>query len=601
MYGFTISVDGNSVAQMKAIEAQLTSMGVKAQIETKEVGDTFAAMGVKVKESLGGIKSLLIGGFGIGALMEGFEFLKESKKDFDDMQKATADLGQTMLTMGGAVGVTEGELNEMAEAMNKTTVNSKAAIVSAQALMLTFGNVKGKQFEEGMKSAGDYAAKFFKGDLMEASKSLGIALDDPIKGMARLHRTGVSFSDTQKEQIKNLQEAGKLTEAQEIILKEIKRETKDQAEIFAKTDAGQLLMAKKQWEDIHLTIGRLVSKIQVDLIPLFTVFINGLKKGVEIGKELKEWFTGVSKSALAFKSVLIAIGGYYTYIGVQAAIAAAKTGLLALSNWYAAAGFSAEAAAAEIFTGNMWGLNAAMDANPVGLIIAGLTTLGVAFYIAWQKSDTFRAGMKGLWEAIKVFGEAIADVFIGIKKIFSGDFTEGIVQLTNSFSGAGAKAGDAFRTAFDREMLKSTTDAFNIEFDKKLEALNKKKEDGKIKDEDYKKELVVLQKEAQNANLHGKLSGAGLTLDTDKLRDILHPKKFAGVNGGGTGLKDSAINTSNLSGASGGLGQAKIINIKIDTVQKIYGVVSKDLKSKGQDAAEMIIRTANNMQGGQSM
>ena len=596
MYGFSINVDGNSVAQMKAIEAQLTSMGVKAQIETKEVGSAFAGMGEKIQGALGGIKNLLIGGFGIGALMEGFSFIKESKEAFDKLESSVAQVNASLASTKGVAGMAFEDVNKSAKELSANTLFGRSSILDMQSVLLTFPSVTKDVFPSASAAILDMATKLKTGPT-EAAIQLGKALQDPEKGITALHRVGVNTDELKKK----FETVTDTLQRQKLIIAELNTEFGGSAKAAANTDEGKIEMAKKQWGSIKLEIGEIVSKIQVDLIPLFTVFISGLKKGVEIGKELKEWFTGVSKSALAFKSVLIAIGGYYTYIGVQAAIAAAKTGLLAISNWYAAAGFSAEAAAAEIFTGNMWGLNAAMDANPVGLIIAGLTALGVAFYIAWQKSDTFRAGMKGLWEAIKVFGEAIADVFIGIKKILSGDFTEGIVQLTNSFSGAGAKAGDAFRTAFDREMLKSTTDAFNIEFDKKLEALNKKKEDGKIKDEDYKKELVVLQKEAQNANLHGKLSGAGLTLDTDKLRDILHPKKFAGVNGGGTGLKDSAINTSNLSGASGGLGQAKVINIKIDTVQKIYGVVSKDLKSKGQDAAEMIIRTANNMQGGQSM
>lgn len=558
MYGFSINVDGNSVAQMKAIEAQLTSMGVKAKFETKEVGDTFAAMGVKVKESLGGIKSLLIGGFGIGALMEGFEFLKESKKDFDDMQKATADLGQTMLTMGGAVGVTEGELNEMAEAMNKTTVNSKAAIVSAQALMLTFGNVKGKQFEEGMKSAGDYAAKFFKGDLMEASKSLGIALDDPIKGMARLHKTGVSFSDTQKEQIKNLQEAGKLTEAQEIILKEIKRETKDQAEIFAKTDAGQLLMAKKQWEDIHLAVGGLVSKIQVALIPAFTIFINTLKGGIEMIKKLRDWIEGASTSSTLFKIALAGIAAYFIIIGAQAGIAALKTAWLAAENLYAAAGFAAEAAAAGILTIATEGLGAALWALPLTWLVAGIVAIIAVLLICWDKFEGFRKFMGGLWGGIK----------------------ESIMAIVHAFMNLGTVIDDVFHGRFKKAI-----------------------EDGKKMITDYGKDLTTGMADAvkKGADAAGKSE-----FKFSNLLKFGESKKEGGPSegfgkGGGTGLKDSAINTSNLSGASGGLGQAKVINIKIDTVQKIYGVVSKDLKSKGQDAAEMIIRTANNMQGGQSM
>ena len=196
-YGFDINIGGDILAQLGKIRESIDTMGTTAIEETEKAEGAFAVMGEKMSETFGSLKNMLLGGLGLSALFEGFEFIKESKGVYDEIQKATTDLNQTMKTMGGSVGVSTKELNEMAETMNKNTVFTQANIVSAQAMMLTFGNVKGKIFDEGMQSAGDYAQKFFKGDLLEASKSLGIALDDPIKGMSRLHRTGVSFTEQQ--------------------------------------------------------------------------------------------------------------------------------------------------------------------------------------------------------------------------------------------------------------------------------------------------------------------------------------------------------------------------------------------------------------------
>jgi hypothetical protein len=298
-------------------------------------------------------------------------------------------------------------------------------------------------------------------------------------------------------------------------------------------------------------------------------------------------FKSSSDKAVVFKSIIFGIGIAMTAYGASLAYAAA---------------------AAQIAATKQWLLNIAMDANPIGAVVAILGALATAFAIAWQKSDTFRAAMKGLFEVIIIGAKTAFEIFKEWLTVLwhiitldwcklAGDLT----KMKDTFMKAGKDAGEAFKGAFDKEMLKATTDAFNVDFNKKVEELNKKKAEGKISEKDLKSELKNLQTEAGNANLHGKLSNTGLHEDMQKLRDLYYGKRE--VKGGDTtgGMKQSAINTSALSGASGGLGQAKTINVHIDTVQKIVGVASKDLKEKGKDAAEMILRTVNNIsysQGG---
>lgn len=48
-----------------------------------------------------------------------------------------------------------------------------------------------------------------------------------------------------------------------------------------------------------------------------------------------------------------------------------------------------------------WALNAAMSANPIGLIIAAIVGLVAAFVILWNKSEKFRNFWIGLWDKIK--------------------------------------------------------------------------------------------------------------------------------------------------------------------------------------------------------
>ena len=541
-YGFDINIGGDILAQLGKIRESIDTMGTTAIEETEKAEGAFAVMGEKMSETFGSLKNMLLGGLGLSALFEGFEFIKESKGVYDEIQKATTDLNQTMKTMGGSVGVSTKELNEMAETMNKNTVFTQANIVSAQAMMLTFGNVKGKIFDEGMQSAGDYAQKFFKGDLLEASKSLGIALDDPIKGMSRLHRTGVSFTEQQKEQIKNLQEAGKLTEAQEIILKEIKRETGGQAEMFAKTDAGKIEMAKKGWEEIQKSIGAVVTKIEAAFVPAMLKAQQVIEKGISWLKKHKD----------LLKEIVLVIGLFTAALALNAAIAAftaAQEAWVAFSFMNTAAGAFMAMVATE-------GLGAAMLALPITWIIIGIVALVAALMFCWDNFKGFREFLGGLWggfiQSLKGIIDLLTTVGAVIFDVVTGNFKKAFADSKEGLKGFAADFGSGMIDA-----VKKGSDAAGkseFKFSSVLSGLLPKSNAG-------------------NPN-------------SDKGKDKPAPNQNA----------QAAMNTSALSGASGGLGQAKVINITFkDAFQKITTSDNKQLPEKGQDAVEQMIRAINNI------
>lgn len=60
----------------------------------------------------------------------------------------------------------------------------------------------------------------------------------------------------------------------------------------------------------------------------------------------------------------------------------------------------AAAAASKVWAGAQWLLNAALNANPIGLIIAAVVGLVAAAVLAYQKVDWFRAAVDAAWSAI---------------------------------------------------------------------------------------------------------------------------------------------------------------------------------------------------------
>lgn len=59
-----------------------------------------------------------------------------------------------------------------------------------------------------------------------------------------------------------------------------------------------------------------------------------------------------------------------------------------------------------VATAAQWALNAAMTANPIGLIIAGVSTLVGLFVVLWKRSEKFRNTLKNIWENIKAIATA---------------------------------------------------------------------------------------------------------------------------------------------------------------------------------------------------
>lgn len=63
------------------------------------------------------------------------------------------------------------------------------------------------------------------------------------------------------------------------------------------------------------------------------------------------------------------------------------------------------------YTAAQWLLNAAMDANPIGLIVVAIGALVAALVIAYNKSETFRNFIDGLWAGIKGVVGSVVDWF----------------------------------------------------------------------------------------------------------------------------------------------------------------------------------------------
>jgi hypothetical protein len=97
------------------------------------------------------------------------------------------------------------------------------ATINAAALLATFTQIKGDTFQSAIVAAQDLSAVMGQ-DLNSSIVQVGKALNDPVRGVTALRKVGVSFSEEQQKQIKQLQTSGDLAGAQAIILAELQNE-----------------------------------------------------------------------------------------------------------------------------------------------------------------------------------------------------------------------------------------------------------------------------------------------------------------------------------------------------------------------------------------
>lgn len=79
------------------------------------------------------------------------------------------------------------------------------------------------------------------------------------------------------------------------------------------------------------------------------------------------------------------------------------------ATWAKTAADKAAAAGAKAWAGAQWLLNAAMTANPIGLVIVGIVALVAAFVVAYKKSETFRKVVNAAFGAVAKAARAAFD------------------------------------------------------------------------------------------------------------------------------------------------------------------------------------------------
>ena len=451
------SLDGAGAAIDKSLGPVSKRSGAKAG---KTMGSGMAAsVGSSLKSLAGPIAALF-------AVQKLAQFAGDSLGEARESQKVSAVTEQIIKATGGAAKVTASAVGDLAASISNKTGIDDEAIQSGSNLLLTFKNVrneigKGSNiFDRATAAAVDLSKAGF-GSVEGASKSLGKALNDPVKGIAALGRAGVTFTDGQKAQIKALVASGDTLKAQKIILKEVESQVGGVAAASATMDEKARVASDNLKESFGTVLLPAVDAVQRAFVekiaPAIAGFVEGFKSGEGAGGTFRDVLVKVG-------SVLAATAGF---IGANKDVLIPLVGALVSG----AAAIKVVSIVTGLWTAAQGLLNVALAANPVGIVVVAIAALVAGIVLAYKNSETFRDIVADAFTVVKVGANALALVavkafrfLLGVWLSVAGGIVKGAAIALGWVPGLGPKLRGAavrfeeFKTSANRALDKIEND-----------------------------------------------------------------------------------------------------------------------------------------------
>jgi phage-related protein len=346
----------------------------------------------RVGSAVGSAVGNFAGNLATGAVDKVVDFVSGSVDAFAQLEDATAASG---VLFGSAAG----QVEDFASRAGSAYGLSQRQAVEAAGTFGTFGKAAGLSgtdlagFSTNLTGlAGDLAS--FKGTSTEqAIEAVGAALrgeSEPIRAYGvllddatlRQEAMALGLTKTTNEALTPQQ---KVLAAQSAILKQ----TSDAQGDFARTSDSTANTAKRltaESENQQAALGQRLAPAMTAVRGAIITLIDGITGLLDF---LGRMASFVSDNALAFALIGGAITALVFILGGAAIAGAALNAVMTVVR-----------VATVAWTAVQWLLNAAMAANPIGLIVIAIALLVGALILAWNNSETFRNVVLAVWAAV---------------------------------------------------------------------------------------------------------------------------------------------------------------------------------------------------------
>jgi hypothetical protein len=382
----------------KTLRVVVVGDSTKGQRAVKDFGksaEAAAEKAGKLGKHMSELQKLIGAEFAVEGLFKVGEFFVESVKGAEEAEKATKVLNSQIKNLGPSGRAAFKDATKFAADFGASIGVDDDAIKPIEAKLASFPDAfkKGSLGAEGMKRSIKAAFDLQAIGIGSAESNIigiGKAMNDPIKGMAALNKSGVSFTAEQKKQITNYVKHGRLAKAQSILLKGIESNAKGAAAAAAspmqkmktaldnagESIAGLLIPQLKKFADlISMKILPKISELAEKLGPRISAGLN------MAGKAMVRLYTALG-NPLVQKFILALV----------ALVAGMK--LYAATVWVVEKATKAWEVVQAILDGEF-------AVSPIGLIVVGLALLTAGVIYAYKHFKWFRDTVQSTWAAIK--------------------------------------------------------------------------------------------------------------------------------------------------------------------------------------------------------
>jgi len=400
------AIADQAIAKFKDVNNELEKMEGK----TAKAGGGVSALDKSSRIATGAL-------LGMGAAFAGFAAL--GIKEANESEQALNKLGQTMSNLGINTEANRSQIEQLTDSYEKLGFGNEEAASGFNKLLVATGSVTESQ--NLLALSADFA-RVKNMSLEEASATLARASAGNAKAFKEM---GITLDSTIPK-----------SEAVAKAMDELQGKIGGQAVNATKTFKVQLLILKEE-------VGSIAEKIGGALLPILKNMVEFISSAIDFISRNAKVFAILGGAVVL---VTVALASYNATVKVVTAVTKAWSTI------------SAVATAVQVgLTTGQWNLNAALNANPIGLVVAGVVLLVGAFVIAWNASETFRkAIVKMLQVVVNGVGYlvgAIGSLLSAASKIPGiGDKFKGPAEAVNKTANDIRKFGDGLDKLADKKV-----------------------------------------------------------------------------------------------------------------------------------------------------
>jgi len=365
-------------------------------------------------------------GASIGIAFAGTQVLQFGRDVIAQAMEAEAQQQRLYQLMKVGTGATDEQiaaLNAQAEALEKVGVVTGGNITQTQSQLATF-NLQTDTIKALTPAILDYVtaekgANASADEFKQMTNGLAQALNG---NFGSLTRVGFVLDETTKKQISSGTEAERAAAIVEVLNSTYKDFNKE----LRNTPAGQMQALKNDFDALKTDLGKKLLPALLAVTGFLTkTFIPALRS---LGKFFKDNGDAIKIYVGIIGTLVIAL---YTYKAALVTVKVAQQ-LYVVAMTLMKGATLASIASTNGLAASMLALNAAMRANPIGLIVTALVLVGAAFVFAWKKSETFRGiVIKGVQIVLTGFAYLVQGIgkFIGmLSKVPGMGWAKGIAD-----------------------------------------------------------------------------------------------------------------------------------------------------------------------------